>query len=306
MLQTDFWHLLRNKLRSISERAIVRWNSTISVVETGIVVAFVLAAASDGGDLMLTVIFLILASIVAVLRVGTARELNNKSMWIVLTIIIVVLWGIFIQLHNSKTSIVSKAQIDEINKLSDVIGYKDEGQLQSAFDFPNMVELNIQTEAFLLSKCQEVSKNTNCDPSAYVPPGGSMYVDTLIAGPTIEHLGGGWVLNTDLKRISWLIRTKKAVEIWRTMRGFEQSGLLPGIVIAAVKDFNIAVAENTDNLIRVLNMALQESPDNFLHATDTSSLRVSVINGTYFHSFNPLKPKADAIISSIRLSLSIK
>lgn len=89
------------------------------------------------------------------------------------------------------------------------------------------------------------------------------------------------------------------------MQEFENSALLPWSVISAVREFNATLDNDTQMLIRILDVAIKELPENFLYANDMASQYFKKIEGSYFRFFGPLKPKADEIVSAIRASLKI-
>lgn len=202
-------------------------------------------------------------------------------------------------------SAVTADQVAEMERLAALIGSKDELQLRDDFDFPTLEQLNILIERNALENCQPKPTITCVQQQAFVPPGGDLYVDTLIGHNQISRKGGAFQLRLNLKTIPAIVRTKKGYDAYHRMKAFEDSVLLPSNVLIAVRDFNVTVKDNTDNLIRVLNLALLDSPDNFTHAYDPASPHYQVINNLYVRSFAPLKPKADAVLSSIRTAMRV-
>lgn len=107
--------------------------------------------------------------------------------------------------------------------------------------------------------------------------------------------------------MSVIVLPKQYVESKAALGRYENSPDLPSPVISAVRDFDMAVGDNAENLRKVLNSALQKDRNYILKYDDDASPQ-------YFHqtdamwldNFIQLRPKADAIRDAIRKYLGVK
>jgi hypothetical protein len=85
---------------------------------------------------------------------------------------------------------------------------------------------------------------------------------------------------------------------------YENSSELPTSIITAIKELDSAVGQNAGNLQKVLNNALKENPDYYLHYDDDKS--------PYFHQLdvligdNSVPLSSDKIRDAIRQFLGVK
>jgi hypothetical protein len=86
---------------------------------------------------------------------------------------------------------------------------------------------------------------------------------------------------------------------------YAKSAEFPSSITSAVKEFDTAVEQNAQTIRSVLDIALQESPDNFLLHDYPSSFYWRRIDALYREKRVPLSPKADAVRSAIRKFLGV-
>ncbi|MGY0573480.1 hypothetical protein ACTGJ9_022350 [Bradyrhizobium sp. RDM12] len=103
-----------------------------------------------------------------------------------------------------------------------------------------------------------------------------------------------------------IILTKKYQNSSAMLSRFAESGRLPNPVLGAVKDFDRAIADNVSIMQNVLNDSLQESRQFFLQGENVNSPNYfGVINARFSDKFVQLKPKAEAVMTSVRAYLKV-
>lgn len=195
-------------------------------------------------------------------------------------------------------------QFSEISRLEEFIGGKDEMELREIFDFPNLFSINMQMTKARLEKTEKTKTNV-FDMTSYLKNGERMQFDGAIAGPNLKRTPNGFSYDPDPNKLALIILTKKYLESKKTMIAFSGSAKLPRDVIEKVNEFNAAIQSNTSSLQIVLNQVLQESPEYFLHFDDPTSKYGGVADNRVLDQFIQLKPKADAIIQSLRTHLKV-
>lgn len=196
----------------------------------------------------------------------------------------------------------SSAQTEEIKQLRAFITDLDEMALRNEFGFPQMMTVNIKAV-----KDRTINfKMTGHDDFSYMPyqfDGGSM----LLSGEQGEvRRGGAIVFEPHPDRVSLVLLPKEYSAGEKILGRFENSTELPIPVISAVKDFDLAVQENANNLIRALNSALQKNPDYYLRYDDFQSPYFHKVDGMWLEHFIQLRPKADKVRDAIRQFIGVK
>src|SRR6266446_372229 len=198
-------------------------------------------------------------------------------------------------------NMLSPVQVEAVKEVSRFID-RDENGLRELFDFPSMIATNFDLVRLKIISFRKIG-NTSFDLTPYLKNGGTVMLDTEIAGGNLRHQGGGGIYNPDPNQVALIILPPKYSESKKVLLRYENSSELPSTVISAVKDFDAAVHENAKTLVRVLNDALKQSPDNYLHANDAGSPYFFAVNHMYLKRFIELRPKADKVRDAIRKSL---
>ena len=239
---------------------------------------------------LIHVVTVLICVILAVGAICGNHYLNRHSM---ASEIVAGIWGKMSPLMPKPEQQRVLAELDEL------FATQGESDLFQMFDFRLMMTTNITIAT-------EILKNNKFDWRPYYFNKESL-IDTNIAGNDMQRHGGGINLSISKNKVDMIVLPAKYTQNKKLLLRFENSTVLPTAVIDAVKEFDVAVADNAQLLIKVLNDALQTNPDYYLHYDDMSSSQYwHAIDGMYLPRFTQLRPKADKIREAIRQSLNTK
>ena len=191
--------------------------------------------------------------------------------------------------------------LDQLTKLDEFVGRKDEYALDNLFDLSNLEKINIRMQRDRILQYRKTGK-TDFDITRY---GGNVGLMLSFEIGKVEKFGGGVRYNPNSREVAFIVLTPTYNENKAKLEAFKNSALLPEDVKRAVSDLNLTVQSNASGLIDVLNNAYHKSPDYFLRYDDSSDREYWLrIDEMYFQArFIPLKPRAEAVSEAIARSL---
>jgi hypothetical protein len=191
---------------------------------------------------------------------------------------------------------VLSTQLEQLRELEKLFAGKNEVDLDTQFDFPNLEEMNIRMIRDRIIHVQKTGDKTNFDLTPYIN-GGSELLATDIAGDTLVHTSAGGVFRPDFSRVAMIVLTAKYLNALKQLNYYEDSITIPKDVVVAIKDLDATVQKNARTLLDTLDSALQENQEYFL---DGQMPPMGVIHERFVHSQIELKPKVDAILNASR------
>jgi hypothetical protein len=199
---------------------------------------------------------------------------------------------------------ISAAQMEKIKEIDQLLIGKDENTLRNTFGFSIMMEKNIRANIAIVSHSK---KGTPLDLTPYML-GTDGILDSKLARGNVRRYGGGFVDDgMDGTRIYRLMLAPEYSAGKAKLHEFENAPELPTPIVRTVKEFDDAVFKNADNLLYVLDGALQKDPDYFLRYEDVSSpVYFHKIDAMWLDHFIQLEPKANKIRDAIRQHLGVK
>lgn len=203
--------------------------------------------------------------------------------------------------YNNVPPPLPNSEIEQIKQLDVIFAGRDENDLRILFGYQEMVSLNIEINKQRRLQYQKTG-GTYFDYEPY-RQGREMQVDWSWAPKNLVKNEYGAQLILDINVVSLLVLpTEYSVNKKRLLQ-FENSSFLPVEVIADVKEFDRALEDNTNSLMKVLNVAMREDPNYFLKHDEFNTRYFGVIQSRYFTQFIQLRSIADKIRDSTRAAL---
>ena len=258
-------------------------------------------------------------AIVGVPKIGSA--LGVAVVVAMIVTFLVASWGLF-RFHNnhldaalrkeasleqpkakeSKSPAQSKEGMEQIAELDRIFASRDELGLREFYGFPQMVNINIAMNTQRrLNYARTGSPNTDLTPFIQ---GREMELDVQYSPDNLKRTEAGIVFIPDINTVSLLILPTPYSVNKKALLRYENSFVLPGSVVDRVKEFDRTLQDNTDALLRVMNIAMRENPDYFMLHDNPDTRFFRAIEGRYYDQFKPLRPEADKIRDAIRSSMN--
>jgi hypothetical protein len=192
--------------------------------------------------------------------------------------------------------------MQELEDIDHFVGGKNEYQLDELFAWNEMKEENIR---IIRDRLIEFKK------TGHIPLWGKYSAlgdEVLYSTETgsFYQKGGGHLLIAKPNEVAGVLLPHQYVKSKSIMEQFKGSAKLPLNVLREASEMDQTVQTNANGLIDVLNNALHKSPDYFLYYDDPHSPYWRTLDTMCAARFQPLKPKADMIASSIRSALGLK
>ncbi len=197
------------------------------------------------------------------------------------------------------------AQNDEIKNLEQFVIAKNENELRQTFGFPEMMNINITMIAHKVSYIRQVGGRA-FDLTPYISGGREMLFNSDVAGNTLSRQGGGFRLDPDPNRVPLIVLPEEYSASLKLLNKYIDSDELPSAIVSQIKEFETAITDNAELLLRVLDETLRDHPDYYINYNDINSLHWHEIDNAYFGRFTMLKPKAQKIRDAIRDFQNVK
>jgi hypothetical protein len=190
---------------------------------------------------------------------------------------------------------VSQAQFDEIRKVEQFFGGKDEMGLRELFDLPFILNKNIDVQITRMKyiksgREKEFFYSNYSDNGKWImwAKNGKYFV-----GPNGVNITAG------PKDVVHLVTTTKFQHAIDTIVSFTNSALLPDSIKAEISSFNEIINKHPEIMMQVLDERLNESESYFTHNLSNDPRYAGVIATDYARKAIPLKPYADKILTAI-------
>jgi hypothetical protein len=184
----------------------------------------------------------------------------------------------------------------ELEEINDFICKKDEIELRTTFDFPDVLKYNIKFVRRNLAPAL-VSQEESVEIDAFFLNGNSMF-DVKYANVTTPNnrVQIDWIPG----KIGIINLSAKYVENKKALTKLFSSSRLPADVVAALKGFNEAVDRDSTLMIESLNQSLASDPRNILENDVYGSNWYGSAAGFYWKQFISLRAKADLVSVATR------
>ncbi len=201
----------------------------------------------------------------------------------------------------SKSSVnvtMTIAQIQELQRVTELLGGKDEYALEQTFDFHGYVKFGLLRAKQVVDP-DKVSKAQSDEME--------QYFQNWIAAVMNPSLTRITQVNEGVPRVEpqpgvpFIFRLPRAYSLAKAqLLPFETSPEMPKDIQEAIKDFDRTLDENAHLLITVVHEKLTQDKNNIILEDDPNSPYLGVTLTAYWKRFSPLKPKADAVLAAIR------
>jgi hypothetical protein len=195
------------------------------------------------------------------------------------------------------------AQLNELGKVTDLLGGKDEYALRQLFDFPGYVKFGLLRAKQVVDP-DKVSAAENEEMERYFQG----WIEAAM-NPSLVHItqvNGGAPRVEPQPGIPFIFRLPKQYSIAkRQLLPFETSPQMPREIQDAIKDFDQTLDANAHLLITVVKEKLAQDKNNILLEDDPSTPYLGVTLTAYWNRFIPLKAKADDVLAKIRAFLKV-
>jgi hypothetical protein len=201
--------------------------------------------------------------------------------------------------NNSRSSDAElfASQFDELKKVTDLLGGKDEFALRETFDFLRFAIINLkEAKAYVAA---ETMTPAEWDEIKQFSDGGNVEVYYKYVH-LVRPNGGGFRVDQIPGVLGSLILSKKYLLAKQVLLPFETSPQMPTMVQESIKAFDKTVDDDRALLIEVINEKLAQDKNNIILENDLKSPYFGVTNTAYIKRFVPLKPKADDVLAKIR------
>lgn len=190
----------------------------------------------------------------------------------------------------------------ELNEVNDFICKKDENDLRNEFDFPDMLNYNIEFAKRNIAP-QLVSRDASAQIDAFFL-NGQARLDMRYAKVTVVNNRAqvDWIPGN----IGVINTTQKYAENRKQLATLISSASLPTEVTAALKLLDDAIEKDSTTLIESLNQSLKSDPRNILENSVYGSNWYGSASGLYWRQFIPLRPSADVVTLAVRKAMGKK
>jgi hypothetical protein len=188
------------------------------------------------------------------------------------------------------------SQFDELKKVTDLLGGKDEFALRETFDFLGITIFNLKRAKAAIAP--DTMTPAELDEINRFFDGGNVAVYYKYEHVTRPN-GGGFKADPIPGVVGTLAISKKYLVAKQVLLPFESSPWMPTAVQDSIKAFDKTVEDNTNLLIEVINEKLAQDKNNIILENDLKSPYFGVTNAAYIKRFVPLKPKADDVLAKI-------
>jgi len=187
-----------------------------------------------------------------------------------------------------KSSLPATTEVDEtlneLNEINDFIGKKDEEDLRTTFDFPDMLRYNIALQKQSL-KPDSVSTEEAAEINAFFLNGnavaGADYLKMKNYRGEIDYPHNKvWFVNT----------SEKYQKSLKVLDSFISSAAVPPEVSRDLQEFDRIVRGNTAWMMNSLNQSLNASPKSIIENDIPSSKWFTTATNRYWSKFVPLRP----------------
>ena len=194
-----------------------------------------------------------------------------------------------------------EAQLEELREIDNFIGKKDETELRTTFDFPDMLKFNIRfAKAKLISG--SVSNAQLAEMDAFFA-GGRANINTKYAKLTPqEHTA---FYEPIPGKFGLLNISHTHVKNFTRLTELEASSMLPTDVKTVLHTFTEAIIKNVDLMFEVINERFSANQNNLLQTDEYGSPRYGAVTTEYARKFNSLRPKAEMVSLAIRKHLGV-
>lgn len=190
----------------------------------------------------------------------------------------------------------------ELREVNDLICKKDENDLRSEFDFPDMLSWNIE-----FAKRNLAPNLVSADESSAIDAfflNGQARLDLRYAKVTVinNRANVEWIPG----KIGLINTSKKYVDSRRALSRLMSSAALPVEVTAALKMFDDTIEKDSALMIESLNASLTDDPRNILENGIYGADRYGSASGLYWKKFILLRPRADVVTLAVRKAMANK
>ena len=207
-------------------------------------------------------------------------------------------------IENTQTEtgrLVSQAQFGKVTELEALFGGKDENDLRQLFDLPTILQKNINTQiiriGFIKSGREKDFLYSNyTDNGSWIMWAKEGHYST---GPSGVHVEAG------PKDVLYLVTTNKFQMAQKKIVEFINSALVPQPIKLKVSEFNKAIAQDTELMMKILDSKMHEDENYFLKNMEMDTPYYGVIVTAFATQMTPLKPAADGVLSAIAESWKI-
>jgi hypothetical protein len=190
--------------------------------------------------------------------------------------------------------ILSGAQFDELKKISEFAGHKDEVALQQLFDFPSLIAKNVSMMKDMV-RLRKQGKLKRFDITNYEEKNRQRIVDLRDA---IPDSNGRLILPDD--SFQGIIVTDRYVQAKQKLRDFETSPLVPKSVIDKLRLLDKIIDDNANALLDLFQEKIEQNDAYFLEYDTPDSKYQKAIDSLFSERSRPLEPAAAKIIEAIR------
>ncbi|MBN8987574.1 MAG: hypothetical protein J0H42_04990 [Rhizobiales bacterium] len=197
--------------------------------------------------------------------------------------------------------LVSQAQFAKVSELESFLGGKDENGLRQAFDIPNILQKNINTQLVRIGFIK-AGKERQFIYSNY-SDNGSVIVwakeGHFSVGPSGVHIDAG------PKDVLFLVTTSRFQEAQAKIVAFLNSALVPDSVKQPLSAFNDVVNKIPELMMTILDSRMHQDENFFIYNMEMGTQFYGVIVSEFATRTPHLKPAADIVLTAISASWNI-
>jgi hypothetical protein len=201
---------------------------------------------------------------------------------------------------NTVSNVLLASQIEELNQLQAFIGGKSEGELWELFDLHGITRYNIRRAKAAISGRALTPKDAS-EIDEFFRNGRAILNARYCK---VTRTAGGFHTEQIPGKLGILNLSNKYVTGRQTLARFQSSPQLPSSIQDAVKELDVAIAANVTVLHDVINEKLASNVNHILQEEDGNSPLFGATSGAFLAKRIWLKPKQEAIASTIKAYLN--